>query len=59
MISSHRGSINNSCKSPDNHKRATKVVGGHAMAIRDLNKKKVEGKHAKLHDKNITQKEFG
>ena len=29
------------------------------MAIRDLNKRKVEGKHAKLHDKNITLKEFG
>lgn len=29
------------------------------MAIRDLNKKKIEGKHAKLHDSSITQKEFG
>ena len=59
MISSHKGSITTSCKSPDNHKRVNKVVGGHAMAIRDLNRRKVEGKHAKLHDATITTKEFG
>lgn len=53
-ISSQKGSVRSSITprrlSPENHKRATKIVGGHAMAIRDFNKRKVEGKHAKLHD---------
>ena len=35
----------------DGPKKKTKVIGGHAMAIRDLKKEQIEGKMSKLNDK--------
>ena len=38
--------------------RTTKIIGGHAMAVRDFSKNN-QGQFAKLNDHAITEKEFG
>jgi len=40
------------------YNKKTKIIGGHAMAIRDFSKSR-QGKHAKLYDRSIVSKEFG
>lgn len=44
--------------SPDKVRKTTRIISGHAMAIRDFKKTKT-GKVAKLNDHAITKKEFG
>ena len=47
-------------KSVSEHSKTTKVVGGHALAIRDFSMARGKlGKHAKLNDHSIAKKEFG
>ena len=57
--SSSKGNLS-ARRSPDGsiHKKTTKILGGHAMSIRDLTKSKL-GRLHKLNDRGITGKEFG
>ena len=55
-VHSRRSSVRSRNKADD---KTTKVVGGHAMAVRDFSKAKKHGKYGKLNNISILAKDFG